>query len=541
MGPCLSLVRRCAVLSCGVLASLAVCTASPLRLRALADVSHNLRHASLSSAAGSESRMRLRQALGGYWHTEGNRVVTEHHTTVRLAGVNWSGLETTVGAPGGLDRQDYHTILRTVANAGYNTIRVPFSNEMVEHPSVPSGIRFENSTGAINSDLEGLTSLQILDHIVFAAGQLGLRVVLDNHRSESGSGAENNGLWFTERYPERAWIADWVSLAARYRGNTTVIGFDLRNEPHNASSGGACWDCGGARDWHLAAERAGNSILRANPNLLIFVEGTDTVDGRGDFWGGNLSGVRRSPVRLAIPDRLVYSPHVYGPAEYRQSWFNAETTPASLMANWRYNWGFINESDLAPVWVGEFGTLNDDASVVSDAPGSEGQYFATLISYLGSHPEVGWSYWGLNAEDRYGLLDSSYTAPANQQKLMALARIGPMPDVYASTPRTAAPAAVAAPAAQTELVPARARVSTARRPLSSSGAAAEPAATPVVYGPPALQSDPAAAADRPAAKARQRPAQSRATRAHPRSASALLDEQVRLATEQALRDLPPED
>jgi Cellulase (glycosyl hydrolase family 5) len=33
--------------------------------------------------------------------------------------------------------------------------------------------------------------------------------------------------------PESTWIADWKALAARYKGNPTVIGADLHNEPHN--------------------------------------------------------------------------------------------------------------------------------------------------------------------------------------------------------------------------------------------------------------------------------------------------------------------
>lgn len=150
------------------------------------------------------------------------------------------------------------------------------------------------------------------------AGTLGLRVILDNHRSEAGDSAESSGLWYTGSYPESAWINDWTNLATHDANNTTVIGFDLRNEPHNAYSGGACWDCGGANDWHLAAARAGNAVLAVNPKLLIFVEGTDAYNNDYYWWGGNLEGVQNSPVTLSGANQLVYSAHDYGPSVYGQ-------------------------------------------------------------------------------------------------------------------------------------------------------------------------------------------------------------------------------
>ena len=305
---------------------------SPLTQDALSQASHRI--------PGAPARMLRSASLArhpeqGYWHTQGSRVLTAQNSPVRISGVNWSGFETTAAVPGGLKVQDYRAILRSIAASGYNTVRIPFSNQMIERPEVPNDIRFESGHGPINADLVDLDSLQILDHIVSAAGELGLKIILDNHRSEAGSSAEANGLWYTDEYPEQAWVADWVALAARYNGNPTVVGVDLRNEPHNASQDGACWDCGGPHDWHLAAQRAGNAVLRTNSNLLIFVEGTDAYNGDSDFWGGNLEGVRNSPVRLAVSGRLVYSPHVYGPTEYNQAWFNASTTPVSLASLWR--------------------------------------------------------------------------------------------------------------------------------------------------------------------------------------------------------------
>ena len=360
-------------------------------------------------------------AQAGYWHTGGNQILDANNNPVRMGGVNWYGLELTTECPQGLWAQDYKSILTTVKNNGYNVIRMPFSNQMVEHPLVPSNINFGNG---MNGDLAGLNSLQILDRIVAYAGQLGLHVILDNHRSDAGSGTET-GLWYTSTYPEANWIADWQTLAARYLNNPTVIGFDLRNEPNGATSGGSCWDCGTpANDWHLAAERGGNAALAINPHLLIFVEGTDCYNGDCDWWGGNLEGVQNSPVILSVPNQLVYSAHDYGPNLYVQSWFNSGTTYASLAAVWTKFWGYISADGLAPVWVGEFGTTNNNGDIQSPAPGSQGQWFQSIVSFFSSNPQLNWTYWALDGEDSYGLLDANYDpTPANALKQQMLASI----------------------------------------------------------------------------------------------------------------------
>ncbi len=210
----------------------------------------------------------LGQAAGP-WHTAGNQILDSNNQPVRISGVNWYGFETTDEVVHGLWAQDYKSILNTIHANGYNTIRIPFSNQMVEQPVVPSNISYNNGSGAINGDLSGLNSLQILDKVVGYAGQIGLKIILDNHRSEAGNSAEANGLWYTSTYPESAWINDWVTLANRYKGNNTVIGADLRNEPHNANSGGACWGCGSTMtDWRLAAERGGKRDAGCQSELV---------------------------------------------------------------------------------------------------------------------------------------------------------------------------------------------------------------------------------------------------------------------------------
>jgi endoglucanase len=378
------------------------------------------------------------QAAGGvgtgYWHTSGNQILDAAGNRVRIAGINWYGFETANEVAHGLWSVDYRSMLDTIKGLGYNSVRLPFSNQMIRDNRVPSAIAFRNSDGPINQDLQGLTSLQIMDKIVEYAGTAGLKIILDNHRSAAGNSAEQNGLWYTADYPQQTWIGDWVMLANRYLGNPTVVGVDLRNEPHNPSNQpygtGAVWGTGNpANDWRLAAEAAGNAVLAANPALLVIVEGVSDYrrpDGVivSDWWGGNLQGAADFPVRLNVANRLVNSAHDYGPNLFRQSWFNTATTYQSLVQVWRANWGYLHDTGVAPVWVGEFGTGNRTQDVSDTKPGSQGQWFTSLVRYLSENPELGWSYWALNGEDPYGLLGkqdgSTPASPAKQQLLQTI-------------------------------------------------------------------------------------------------------------------------
>jgi endoglucanase len=142
------------------------------------------------------------------------------------------------------------------------------------------------------------------------------------------------------------------------------------------------------------------------------------------FWGGNLQGVQNSPVQLSVANQLVYSAHDYGPAESSQAWFNGSTSYDSLVSTWTSYWAYISLDGVAPVWVGEFGTLNDAADIQATASGSQGQWFSDRVQFLAANPNLNWTYWALNGEDRYALLDSTYDAtPVSALKQQMLASI----------------------------------------------------------------------------------------------------------------------
>ena len=243
----------------------------------------------------------------GWMHTSGAQIVTADGAPFTIKAVSWFGLETSNCAPHGLWTIPLDDGMRQIADLGFTTVRVPFSNECLA-ASVSTSI-----DRTVNPDLADLAPLDLLDAVVASARTAGLTVILDRHRPDSAAQSE---LWYTPRYSEAQWIADWRMLAERYRDDPTVIGVDLHNEPHGA----ACWGCGDpATDWRAAATRAGNAVLEVNPNLLVIVEGVERQpDGTSTWWGGGLAGVADAPVELAIPDRVVYSPHDYPASVYGQ-------------------------------------------------------------------------------------------------------------------------------------------------------------------------------------------------------------------------------
>jgi endoglucanase len=203
-------------------------------------------------------------------------------------------------------------------------------------------------------------------------------------------------------------------LAQRYAGNPTVVGADLHNEPH----GSVCWGCGDqARDWRLAAERAGNAILAVNPSWLIFVEGNDCFNGDCTWWGGNLLGARDFPVRLNVAGRLVYSAHDYPSSVAQQPWFSDPAYPTNLPGVWDHFWGYLKKGGTAPVWLGEFGSRL--------ATTSDQQWFSSVVSYLGSGAAgFDWTFWSWNPNsgDTGGILNDDWIT-VNQAKQSKLATI----------------------------------------------------------------------------------------------------------------------
>ncbi|HRR08111.1 MAG TPA: cellulase family glycosylhydrolase [Rhodothermales bacterium] len=343
----------------------------------------------------------------GFLSVSGKDIIDANNQIVRLTGINWFGFETSNSAPHGLWSRDYRSMLKQIKSLGFNTLRLPWGNHILKADASASGITFSGAdaydgTSPMNAPLQGKSPLQILDLIIEEAGRQGLRVILDNH-SRKADNFMNEDLWYLSDFSEAQWIADWVALANRYRNNTTVVGFDLDNEPHGSATWG---NSNPATDWNKAAERAAAAILAVHPDLLMIVEGVQNHNG-SYWWGGNLEGAKNFPLNINAA-KLVYSPHDYGPEVYAQTWFNEATFPQNMTAIWDQRWGFLFKENRAPILLGEFGIKEENAY-----GGKALQWIKAVLAYMGGTQS--WTYWtwNPNSGDTGGILKDDWVSVHN--------------------------------------------------------------------------------------------------------------------------------
>nr|BAF57326.1 putative glycosyl hydrolase family5 [uncultured symbiotic protist of Hodotermopsis sjoestedti] len=335
--------------------------------------------------------------------TSGNKIVDGSGSQVKLQGLNWFGFETSVGCFHGLWAANLHDMVSEVAKRGFNVFRVPVSADLLhtwldKKPEVPSSMNPQ-----VNPDLDGLTNREIFDLFLVDCKKEGLKVFIDVHGIAPDS--YTDALWGTPEYLYKA----VEFFADAYKDDDTVIGIDIKNEPHGecGSSSGATWDSSTTdNNWHYVSLTAANRILAKNPNLLILVEGIACYKGpRGQdngWWGGVLSFVKDLPLDLGkYQNKLVYSPHEYGPSVFDQSWFQGDFTYDSLYNDhWKDSWMFIHEDGIAPLLIGEWG---------GHIQGTNTKWMQFMVQLIQKN-SLGHTFWCLNPNsgDTGGLINGDW-------------------------------------------------------------------------------------------------------------------------------------
>src|SRR5262249_39798560 len=121
-------------------------------------------------------------------HVEGRWIVDAAGCPFTFHSVNWYGAEELDYVAAGLERQPVGAIARQVREMGFNSVRLLWSNELVERNPVVDDPRVL----AANPELLGLTALEVFDAVVDALAAEGLLIVLDNHTSDAGWCCGNN-------------------------------------------------------------------------------------------------------------------------------------------------------------------------------------------------------------------------------------------------------------------------------------------------------------------------------------------------------------
>ncbi len=328
-------------------------------------------------------------------HTSRHQILDAAGHPVRLTSVNWYGFDQKEYVAGGLDHAPLKAIIGQIRAIGVNSVRLPWANETLERNPVVA-----DYVVRANPRLRGKHALDVMDAVIAALARAHILVILDNHVSRADwccSETDGNGLWYNAEYPEEKWLADWQTIVRRYKHQPWVIGTDLRNELRS----GAQWGGSDPRlDWHAAAERGGNAVLTANPNLLVMVEGPQ--------YSTDFTAFAELPVVLKVSHRLVYSPHTYAPTGHAFQSYDKLRQAYDARAGY-----LLHTEPAVPLWVGEFGSYQtldcDDSS----------QWLRWFVHYLGEN-DLSWSYWPLNgtqssgegrkydAVEPYGLLSPDY-------------------------------------------------------------------------------------------------------------------------------------
>lgn len=348
--------------------------------------------------------------------TAGRDIVDAKGLRFKLASINWYGASDEHFVAGGLDVMHRSAIAATIRHMGFNSVRFPYSDQMViENPIIdPMHLQanldlyddLPDSTADTQASLKedsGLRALDVFKACVAALTDAGIAVIVNNHITNAAWCDGKNlcdSSWRNDQYgpmcaikqTTETWIDHWVTIMKLFVDDPLVIGADLRNEPRGL------WGTMKWPDWAAAAERAGEKLLALQPDWLMFVEGTSSAN--------DLTGVATRPVVYSIPNRIVYSAHVY-------SWSGWSTlTPykkrpyPSFALDMERNWAYILRNNTAPVWVGEFG--------VPLKPGKgDYHYWVNLMKYL-EEVDVDFGYWALNPKkpsneyESYGVLQDSW-------------------------------------------------------------------------------------------------------------------------------------
>ena len=255
--------------------------------------------------------------------------------------------------------------VQRMSDTGMNCLRIPIGWRAVSDPHYGGDLTY-------------------LDDCLRWCREFGVYAIIDLHGAPGAQSSNSviigersqNELWKEESFRD-ATVSWWTNIAARYRNESAVAGYDLLNEAMDAPM----------NDLIAFYDRLYNAIRRVDPRHILIIE-----DG--------LHGIYRLP----HPDRMGWSNVVYSFHYYPQS--PGET----LEAEGRHFPKFNNAAVFfgVPMLVGEFNTMLLERGGVDYF-----KRFAEVLDYYG----WAWTFWTYKKTEKnrnynwglYGKSDRSVT------------------------------------------------------------------------------------------------------------------------------------
>ena len=307
--------------------------------------------------------------------------------------------------------------VKAIAGMGFNSVRVPLDYRLFTDP-------------ATGRDVD--TGITYLDRLLAWCAAAKIYAVPDIHSMPGGKLGWVKGNVYDSPDKQAVLAHVWGRIAAHYRDNVWIGGYDLVNEP-------AVWDAAKLGGLYRTLTKA---VRQADTHHLVFVE--------GDAWGSKLDGLGLSAPSDVWDDNLALSDHDYG----------APQMPDSMDAHK----ALCRRLDV-PLWMGEFGYNSNT-------------WYARQKA-LCERPDpltAGWSLWAYKSSGIWSL--TGFDIPDSYQKLQAYW------DAKKRDPNTPKPPADAAFAALTELAQATTLPRcTRRRDVLDSLTRPDFATRAVPYGP----------------------------------------------------------
>jgi endoglucanase len=253
-----------------------------------------------------------------------------------------------------------------IKRSGFNSVRVPFSYRLfVSEGTTPR--------------LEG-PGYELLDRVIDWCRREGLYVILDLHAAPGGQTGDNIDdsygypFLFESSESQELTISLWRKLAARYRDQRTVLGYDLLNEPIAHYFDTAVLN----PKLEPLYRRIVASIREVDRNHLIFLGGAQ--------WDTNFS-VFGPP----FDAKLVYTFHKY--------WMTVNQDAIRSYVDFRTNYN-------VPIWMGESGENTDE-------------WIASFTRLLETN-DIGWCFWPYKKLDATSCI-ASINPPADWGTIVSFA------------------------------------------------------------------------------------------------------------------------